>query len=539
VLKRWPIKYKLLFCVGLLFVIVGTLAISGFRGVYAYRGLARSVSNRATELPTATLLARHVSDLRVTLSKISSTREFSTGTGELLVNLPLLREEFQANYSQVEKTLRVYRDQLARNVRNEFRLGTASREQETVSKITRSMRRIKNLNQAEDWVLDDIKVAMLTDEVDTLHHLASELPSYLQQRMETFADDVRMQYRTWIVLTWITSLGALVLLTALVYLFTNWVFRPLRVLIRGSRQIARNADFDHCIRLDTHDEMSELATALNDMTRRFRDIRNDLDNKVQERTKQVVRSEQLASVGFLAAGVAHEINNPLASISFCAEAMEPRLAELAEVLRDHLDDQQREDAEVINSYLRMVQEQAFRCKEITERLLDFSRMGDLEKHDTDLAALVQGVIDMMGHVGRYREKRIELVTEGNVTAAVNEQQMKQVMLNLIANALDSLAPGGLVTVTLRERGPHAVIEVADDGCGMSPEVLEHLFEPFFTRRRDGTGTGLGLSITFRIVADHGGHIEAKSAGPGQGSQFLITLPRRADDHETKEQRQAA
>ncbi len=116
---------------------------------------------------------------------------------------------------------------------------------------------------------------------------------------------------------------------------------------------------------------------MNDMTARFQAIRDDLDRQVQERTKQVVRSEQLASVGFLAAGVAHEINNPLASIAMCAESLEGR------VWRAWLDPANA-DHEVIAHYLRMIQSEAFRCKGITEKLLDFSRIGDGKRQNADL-----------------------------------------------------------------------------------------------------------------------------------------------------------
>ena len=150
--------------------------------------------------------------------------------------------------------------------------------------------------------------------------------------------------------------------------------------------------------------MSELADAMNDMTARFQAIRDDLDRQVQERTKQVVRSEQLASVGFLAAGVAHEINNPLASIALCAESLEGRHPRRARSGRRH----QRRRRDVIRNYLRMIQNEAFRCKGITEQLLDFSRMGDVTRQNTDLRELVQGVIDMVGHLGTYQDKQLEL-----------------------------------------------------------------------------------------------------------------------------------
>ena len=107
---------------------------------------------------------------------------------------------------------------------------------------------------------------------------------------------------------------------------------------------------------------------------------------------------------------------------------------------------------------------------------------------------------------------------------VNPQEIKQVVLNLLVNAFDSIDGSGHVRVGVRRSGNEAVLTITDDGCGMTEEVLEHLFEPFFTRRRSGQGTGLGLSIVHRIIADHGGRIAASSTGAGQGSTFRVTLP---------------
>ena len=277
--------------------------------------------------------------------------------------------------------------------------------------------------------------------------------------------------------------------------------------------------------------MAELAKALNDMTARFEEIRDDLDRKVQERTKQAVRSEQLASVGFLAAGVAHEINNPLASIAMCAESLESRFHE-------KLDERDPQQA-VVAQYLRMIQTEAFRCKGITEKLLDFSRIGPGRRENTDLAALVHGVLDMLGHIGKYQRKHIEFAETESLVAAVNPQEIKQVVLNLLTNALDSLDDGRAVRIRLDSRSGYAVLSVEDDGCGMEPDVLEHIFEPFFTRRRDGQGIGLGLSITYRIVADHGGDMEAYSAGTGRGSTFRVRLPLAASQKETDHRHRAA
>ncbi len=137
------------------------------------------------------------------------------------------------------------------------------------------------------------------------------------------------------------------------------------------------------------------------MTTRLSATYADLEQQVQERSRQLVRSERLAGVGFLAAGVAHEINNPLASIAFCSEALENRLNGMLDQLQAS-----PADAKVVGNYLRMIQEEAFRCKRITEKLLDFSRCNDIQRERTELGELIQGVVEMILHMGKYRGKTI-------------------------------------------------------------------------------------------------------------------------------------
>jgi signal transduction histidine kinase len=185
----------------------------------------------------------------------------------------------------------------------------------------------------------------------------------------------------------------------------------------------------------------------------------------------------------------------------------------------------------MKKYLRRIQDEAFRCKGITAGLLDFSRMGDVKKVATNLSDVVESVVEMVKPLSRYRNRNINVKSDRSIVAVVNEQEMKQVALNLITNALGSVNEGGSVTIELtKEIKPNstdavrAVLKVTDDGCGMTEEVRQHLFEPFFTRRRDGQGTGLGLSITYQIIEEHGGRITAKSDGPGKGSLFTVSLP---------------
>ena len=183
------------------------------------------------------------------------------------------------------------------------------------------MQRIHQTSSDENWMYSELKLNELDREVINLQIMAVDLPTHLHSTMKGFAAEVRGQYHALLIGLWITSALAALVFAVFIRLFYRWIFLPLEILIRGSRKVA-GGDFNYHVQLQTHDEMSELAEAMNDMTLRFRTIRDDLDRQVQQRTKQVVRNEQLASVGFLAAGVAHEINNPLASIAMCAESLE-------------------------------------------------------------------------------------------------------------------------------------------------------------------------------------------------------------------------
>ena len=524
--SRWPIRKKLLAGGLLLVVSVLSLSFSGFRGAYAYRGLAKGLSRRASELPLASELTQHVSDLRVTVGRVDYDVQFPADSHGEEVTLMALRQEFDSHLIHVRQTLESYRDQLRINETYQEAagvIGDSEQEWHSVHLIDETLQRIDNLQVAEDWILTAVSVDKLEKELDELYRLSAQLPTFLQQRMHGLANDVRGHYRTWIVLTWVTTIGALILVLTLAGFFYRWVFRPLRIVIHGSRRVA-GGDFAHRIQLDSQDEMRGLADAMNSMTQSFQEIRDDLDGQVRQRTREVVQSERLASVGFLAAGVAHEINNPLASIALCADSLEDRLHDVFQADDALPDNEHNEDVFVVRNYLRMIQDEAFRCKSITERLLDFSRISEVEKQNADLNEIVQGVIDMVGHIGTYKEKHIVYEPTAAVIAPVDAQEFKQVVLNLLTNALDSLERGGVVTVSLKERGQFAELSVKDNGCGMSHEVRQHLFEPFFTRRRDGQGTGLGLSITYRIVTDHGGRIEAKSDGPGTGSELIVQLP---------------
>ena len=555
--KRRPIRNKLL-VVGLLVGFTVTLlSASSFLGVYSYRRLVKALSSRASELPQASRLASRVGQLRLSHSRAMAAvdlglwtdtskenepridllqsgeptfqgQENRTATESSLINdkmQPLATSDssFLQQISETGAALQDYCQELTAGELDEQPFGDRSHERDIARRIASELKAIWQLaqeavtskqrvsKQTSSDLVDEqlVKLTSIGSHLDTLAVLSAKLPTFLQSRMHDLAHEVRGRYRTLIITTWAAAIAAVLLLVGLGVLTYSWVFRPLRHLGHGSRRIA-GGDFGYRIHLDTCDEMAELGQALNDMTARFQEIRDDLDRQVQLRTKEVIRSEQLASVGFLAAGVAHEINNPLASIAMCAESLESRVGNEVDA--------------VASRYIQLIQSEAFRCKGITEKLLDFSRVGEVRRQVTALGALTHDVVDMLQHVGRFAQKTVTIFDGPDVLVMANPQEMKQVILNLLVNALDSIDEAGEVELTVKRDGDEARLVLTDNGCGMNEEVLQNLFEPFFTSRASKKGTGLGLSIAHRIITDHDGRIEVKSNGPGCGAMFSVILP---------------
>lgn len=385
---------------------------------------------------------------------------------------------------------------------------------------------INDILRQYEWSLDALEEPSTHDATsDYILSLVTGLPTAIEklegleplENMHPRLKAAQRDYRAHLVFVWTTSLIVLSM-----FLFLSWsayrgIVMPIRALHRGASRVA-SGDYDYRVQLNTHDEISHLAVAFNHMTERFQSVTADLDKEVKQQSQQLVHSAKLAGVGFLAAGVAHEINNPLHAISTAAEGVQMRLAGLLETTSET-------DAEIVREYLMMMQSEASRCRKITEKLLDFARGKDTERNQYDVTAIVREVVAMLNHVGKFRDRTITFNDNAPHYAYVNGSEIKQVALNIVANALDATQSGGEVTIDIRELPDAVEITCKDNGCGMTPDVLEHLFEPFYTTKDTGKGTGLGLSISHRIVRDHDGVLEAASDGPGTGSKFLIRLPK--------------
>jgi signal transduction histidine kinase len=281
-------------------------------------------------------------------------------------------------------------------------------------------------------------------------------------------------------------------------------------------------------------EFREVAAYFNGLARELAELYKSLEDKVIARSRELVRSERLASVGFLAAGVAHEINNPLSVISGYAELAEKNLHQVFASPGSSTTSSEAElaaEADALENALQaqnIIREEAFRCKEITSRLLSLARGNGDGRQLLSLADVARQVGTLTKGLRNYRNRSvvIDFSEAETLPVVANPTEMKQVLLNLTVNALEAVADRGTVRIGGQRAGDSVELWVQDNGKGMTPEVLHQIFEPFFTAKRGSNepGTGLGLSITFAIIENHGGSIRAQSDGPGKGSRFTITLP---------------
>jgi len=230
----------------------------------------------------------------------------------------------------------------------------------------------------------------------------------------------------------------------------------------------------------------------------------------------VGRAEKLAAVGRLAAGVVHEINNPLATISACAESLETRVDEGAFGSSP--------DVEDLHEYLGLIRSEAFRCKSITNGLLDFSRMRAGNRFPTDIASVLKSSARLIAHQKRGDNINIEFEIDENLPLVnADEGQLQQAIIALSTNAIDAMPGNGTLTLRAFAQNNRVVVEVQDDGHGIAPDDLSKIFEPFFTTKEVGKGTGLGLAVCYGIITENDGRLSVRS-NVGVGTTFSIFLP---------------
>jgi len=322
------------------------------------------------------------------------------------------------------------------------------------------------------------------------------------------------------ILSGVISVVVLSLMMSL--LFTRFVNRPIDKLLAATKKAAQG-DLNQVVNIQSHDELRELSDSFNHMImelKRSRDAIEEwtqtLEQRVQERTRelqqvqdQLVQAGKMAALGELAAGVAHEINNPLTGILTFSSLMLKKV----------------DDNHPWKKDLDNIVQQTTRCRNIVKGLLDFARQRKPDRKEWDIHALIDRTVTLVENQARFQNIKIVREFDPHLPhLLVDGDQIQQVFMNIIINAADAMSgQEGTLTIKTILRNGIAEVQFSDTGCGMSKEHLSKIFTPFFTTKETGKGTGLGLAISYGIIQSHGGEIEVESE-IGKGSTFRIKLP---------------
>ncbi len=314
--------------------------------------------------------------------------------------------------------------------------------------------------------------------------------------------------------------------------FLVWllVHVPVKKLIRGTENLAKG-NLDYRIDINRGDEIGYLAISFNRMTADLKKARDEVRSwtkKLEQRVelkkkkleiaqKQVIHSERMASIGKLAAIVAHEINNPLAGIYTYSKLL------IKQVKKTGLPDKTLSS---LIDPLSIIETESARCGEIVKQLLQFSRQSDLNLHLNDINKIIEQSIKLVQHKIDLMNITTDIELETGLPEFVcDAQQVKQALIAIFINAFEAMKEGGKLTVRSTLDRTHNVIKIniLDSGMGMDEETKSHIFEPFFSTKDEGQGVGLGLAVVYGIIKNHKGDISVYSE-PGHGTAFTITFP---------------
>ncbi len=343
------------------------------------------------------------------------------------------------------------------------------------------------------WVAGDLAVVRAQISADR-SILSTKIENRIQYALETAGETQIQASRQ---LLWLSSTA--IVLAGVMLLLVHLSLRPIDRLIRGTRRVAEGR-YDERVDVGGHDEIGKLAEAFNTMSA-----------SLAQREVELLKMERLATVGRMAAQVAHEIRNPLNALSLNAELLGDDL--------DRLDEPHRAEA---RETLTQLQEEIERLAQITETYLSLARLPSPEREPGDLGEAVRRVAGFVGDELAGAGVRLELEIDGGLPeVALDDNQMRQALLNLLRNAIEAQPDGGAVFIAVRAAGGVVELEIRDRGGGVPEELRDTIFDPFVTTKE--RGTGLGLAITRQIIEGHNGSIVCHGA-PGGGTVFRIRLP---------------
>ena len=309
-------------------------------------------------------------------------------------------------------------------------------------------------------------------------------------------------WRRYLVFSVVTALVPNLILVALII---RTISRPVRRLTEAAVEVAGGA-YGTEVALESNDEMGLLAASFNEMSRK---MRADIE-QLRRLNEHLIRTEKLAAAGTLAAGVAHEVNNPLASISSLVQILQTRSAG---------------DAEAVEM-LRLISQQIARITQVLRDMMEFARTRPPERAPLDVNSVVTASLRLASFDKAFQRLHVTSLPAPEAPAiSADAGQLQQVFLNLLLNARDAMPEGGELRVETRydPKVGEIAVEISDTGTGIAPEHRAHVFDPFFTTKPAGSGTGLGLAVCYGIVTAHGGSIEV-APNDGRGTRVLVRLP---------------
>jgi signal transduction histidine kinase len=299
-------------------------------------------------------------------------------------------------------------------------------------------------------------------------------------------------------------ISALVPNLLLVLLIVRTISRPLQKITLAAVQVTEGAYGTEVDLRNSNDEIGLLAQSFNEMSRK---MSSDIE-ELQKLNEQLTRTEKLAAMGTLAAGVAHEVNNPLAAISSLIQMMQSR---------------QNLDADTVEK-LKLISEQIRRITQVTRDMMDFARVRPAAKSLTDINHVIETSLRLASFDKSFQKLHLNKQLEENLPKVFADgDQLQQVFLNLFLNARDAMPEGGEFSISTNRNDSNVRIWITDSGTGIDDTNRQRIFDPFFTTKSAGSGTGLGLAVCYGIITAHNGKIEVSNENTN-GTTFLISLP---------------
>ncbi len=313
-----------------------------------------------------------------------------------------------------------------------------------------------------------------------------------------------MDYEAWRRYLVFSVISALVPNLLLLLLVLRTVSRPLQRITLTAVEVAKGAYGTEVDLRKSNDEIGLLASSFNEMSRK---MASDID-ELQRLNEQLTRAEKLAAMGTLAAGVAHEVNNPLASISSLVQMMRSQEGHSVET----------------RERLNLISAQIDRIKQVTQDMTNFARSRPAARSEVDVNNVIRTALRLSSFDKAFQDLDVNTeLGEGLPAVFADEDQLQQVFLNLLLNARDAMADGGSLSITTTLEAGHIRVEIIDSGIGIDTEAAAQIFDPFYTTKPAGKGTGLGLAVCYGIVTAHGGRIDVAANSPS-GTRFMVFLP---------------